>query len=610
MSSANTPWFVDILEAMLEAQLSYMHLVGIGMRWHIGGKFRPAESFFELLTKAKDEGGVNILQIQFDIAITTHHTDEERSENRALHRLPKWRTGTGRPHGDSYPLGRGLTRARYPLWNFSSKDGYFSNQQSGTVTLAFSADRHGSYLTPESKGISQVKCYITAAHVSRNALPRLPNPNWDLLPETIMQIKRMMPLMRRVAIEVLDDENVLEYGHRCEITYQHRRHIQINEWVTLEKLMRLALYGRGRVLQAYSVEPVPYDELPENNELRVRAMIIIGQITREVVGNRHTTLIKRIFGDGKKKWLKGMLAQLYICCGLTGRKVTGAFRKWINGGRTMYDPDGYRLLWDPPLSFDSVTDASPMNREGNPIPHLALQFCEKAKLARMDAAVQEQVQRLTRPARMEYLGNIGDLLDAQIQSAIRLAEVTFLNRMNRGSLPYFAPTIFDEDDELEEEDIEDTEDIQQDHEDMNDHFLDEAAATEQEAAERAAIYLPRIFPEENNGVIEVAEQDFPEIDSFEWWNRLCLLILGVEQAREPRVFFDNDWVIQWLNEGQDPQTARPFWRNAKLIERLARMLDVHVPRDNRRRENLMILLADHYNFYPDSGNDQMDETHV
>eukprot|EP00978_Attheya_sp_CCMP212_P042121 scaffold251713_cov56-Attheya_sp.AAC.1 len=92
MSSANTPWFVDILEAMLEAQLSYMHVVRIGMRWHIGAKFRPAESFFELLTKAKDEGGVNILQIQFDIAITTHHTDEERSENGALYKLPKWRT--------------------------------------------------------------------------------------------------------------------------------------------------------------------------------------------------------------------------------------------------------------------------------------------------------------------------------------------------------------------------------------------------------------------------------------------------------------------------------------------------------------------------------------
>eukprot|EP00978_Attheya_sp_CCMP212_P002422 scaffold4942_cov53-Attheya_sp.AAC.1 len=173
------------------------------MRWHIGGKFRPAE--------AKDEGCVNILQIQFDIAITTHHTDEERSENGALYKLPKWRKGTGRLHGDSYPLGRGLTRARYPLWNFSSSNGRLANQQSGTVTLAFSADRHGSYLTPESKGISQVKCYVTAAHVSRNALPRLPNPNWDLLPETIMQIKRMMPLLRRVAIEVLDDDNVLEY---------------------------------------------------------------------------------------------------------------------------------------------------------------------------------------------------------------------------------------------------------------------------------------------------------------------------------------------------------------------------------------------------------------
>eukprot|EP00978_Attheya_sp_CCMP212_P002423 scaffold4942_cov53-Attheya_sp.AAC.2 len=268
--------------------------------------------------------------------------------------------------------------------------------------------------------------------------------------------------------------------------------------------MRLALYGRGRVLQAYYVEPVPYNELPENNELRVRAMILIGQITREVVGNRHTTLIKRIFGEGKKIWLKGMLAQLYICCGLTGRKVTGPFRKWIDGGHTMYDPDGYRLLWDPPPSFDSVTDASPMNHEGNPIPHLALQFCEKEKLARMDAAVQEQVRRLTRPARMEYLGNIEDLLNAQIQSALRLSQITFLNRMNRGSLPYFAPTIFDEDDQIEEqeeEDIQDPEDVQQDHEDMNDHFLDEAAATEQEAAERADIHLPRIFPEENNGLV-------------------------------------------------------------------------------------------------------------
>eukprot|EP00978_Attheya_sp_CCMP212_P040145 scaffold216062_cov41-Attheya_sp.AAC.1 len=182
--------------------------------------------------------------------------------------------------------------------------------------------------------------------------------------------------------------------------------------------------------------------------------------------------------------------------------------------------------------------------------------------------------------------------------------------MNRGSLPYFAPTIFDEDDELEEEDIQDAEDIQQDHEDMNDRFLDEAAATQQEAAERAAIHLPRIFPQENNGVIEVAEQDFPEIDSFEWWRRLCLSIVEIEEAREPRQLLDDHWPIQWLNEGHDPQTARPFWRNAKLIDRLVRVLGVHVPSDNKRRENLMFLLAEQYNFYPDSLNNQMNETDV
>jgi hypothetical protein len=360
---------------------------------------------------------------------------------------------------------------------------------------------------------------------------------------------------------------------------------------------------------------VPYDELPENTGLRVRAMILIGQITREVVGNRDITRIKRLFGEGKKIWLKGMLAQLYICCGLTGRKVKSAFKKWIDGGYTMYDPDGYRLLWDPPPSFDSLTDISPMNREGNPIPHLATQFCENAKLARMSAAVQEQVRRLTRPAKMEFLGNIGNLLHTQIQSAIKLSQTVFLNRLNRGSLPYFAPTIFDEDDQIaeqEEEYVGEQDELDEQEEDMNDIFLDAAAATQQEQAERAAIHLPRIFPTDDthNTELQANSQNFPEINSVQWWQMLCTKIIQTEENRDPPTILPDNWVFQTLREAQDLSISRPFWLNRHAIHKLIRALRVFIPNDNRKRNNLLMHLAEFYEFFPNSNNDQMEETHV
>eukprot|EP00978_Attheya_sp_CCMP212_P043336 scaffold280910_cov47-Attheya_sp.AAC.1 len=404
-------------------------------------------------------------------------------------------------HEAHFPFGRGLTKARYPLWNFDTNEsGQFANQQSGCVTLAFSNDALGSYLTPESKGIYQFKCYITAAHVSRNALPRLPNPNWPLLPETIQELKRMMPLLRKVAVEVLHDDNVHEYGHRCEMSYQHRRAIGITEWVDLEHLMKLAVYGREHVLKAYSIAPMEYKDLPVNDRVRTRSMMLIGQITRDVMGNRSIMKARRIFGEGKQMWLEAMIAQLYICCGLTGRRVTAHFKNWTRAGATVYDPDGYRLLWDPPEEYDIVTESPPMDREGNSIYLQAVRFCELAKLARLDAVERARVLRLTRPLRQAYLGNIGDLMTQQIVSAMRLSEVNFLNRMNRGTLLYFSPTIFDENGEVEEqiEEPPDQEELNEQQELMNDEYLDEALETEQETMERLDINLPRLFPMENN----------------------------------------------------------------------------------------------------------------
>eukprot|EP00978_Attheya_sp_CCMP212_P030758 scaffold114278_cov44-Attheya_sp.AAC.1 len=233
----------------------------------------------------------------------------------------------------------------------------------------------------------------------------------------------------------------------------------------------------------------------------------------------------------------------------------------------------------------------------------------------MDAAVQEQVQRLTRPARMEYLGNIEDLLNAQIQSAIRLSQITFLNRINRGSLPYFAPTIFDEDDQIEEQEEEyigEQDELDEQDEDMNDMFLDAAAATEQEQVERAAIHLPRIFPSVDTHNITLREnsQDFPEINSVQWWQMLCIKIIQVEETRDPPTILPDNWVFQSLREVQDLSVSRPFWQNRHSIDKLMRVLRVFVPNDNRKRNNLLMCLAEFYNFYPDSGNDQIDEAHV
>jgi hypothetical protein len=602
MSSGNTPWFADILGALLKAEVSYIHVVGIGMRWKIGTTFRPAETFFKHLTQAKEDG-VDIYQIQFDVSITTYHADEERAEDeeKELYRLPKWIAGTKRPLG-TLPLGQGLTKSRYPLWNFDrTESGHFANQQSGCVTLAFDSAVNGSYLTPESKGVYQFKCYITAAHVSRNALPRLPNPNWPILPETIIQAKRMLPLLRKVAIEVNNDENVHEYGHRMEMSWKSRRAIKITEWVDLDDLMKLAMYGRKEVLNKYSIAPMKYKDLPVNNRVQTRAMVLLGQITREVMGSRDIALLKRVYGEGKQMWLSAMMSQLYICCGLTGRRVSAHFKNWTSSGASAYDPDGYRLLWDPPEEYDFVTEGSPMDREGNSRFVQAVRFCELAKLARLNAVERERVLRLCPTLRNAYLGDISNLMHDQIVSAIRLSSIHFINRMNRGVLPYFSPTIFDEVGEIDEQIEEplDHDEMIEQEELMNDAYLDEGLMTEQESIERMGINLPRIFPVENNGDVVLLDNAFPEMNSVDWWHKLCQIILDTEDSRDQRTIDANHWVIQTLNEGKDIQTPSPFWTKTKVIERVARNLNVSIPNDKRRRSDLIHILAEYYNFYPE-----------
>jgi hypothetical protein len=212
------PSYGEILEAFVQCNVSYLHVVSLGRRMVIGRWPRQAETFFDLMKVLREDWHVIVLMIQFDIGITTKpivpHT------NNVDPSVPQWMAGDGGPGVGNGPLGDGLQKEHLPLFKILPQ-----YHQVGCVNIKWRANAAGGHHGQLSRGVYSTKCYVTVAHNVRHHMLYIPSGSAkDVLEgiKIITQGKRLVNRLRDLGLTMLHPTIAKTYKHRCEVVFRPR----------------------------------------------------------------------------------------------------------------------------------------------------------------------------------------------------------------------------------------------------------------------------------------------------------------------------------------------------------------------------------------------------
>jgi hypothetical protein len=112
----------------------------------------------------------------------------------------------------------------------------------------------------------------------------------------------------------------------------------------------------------------------------------------------------------------------------------------------------------------------------------------------------------------------------------------------------------------------------------------------------------------DDGELEGRDENFPEMDSQEWWHQLTQHILDVENAKDPVTI--GDIVRGMLENALDDTTGDNYWVRVTSMRTVASSLGLTVTNRRRRRVDVIEMLAMKYEFGPDHEQQDPDDEQV
>jgi hypothetical protein len=329
------------------------------------------------------------------------------------------------------------------------------------------------------------------------------------------------------------------------------------------------------------VAPVPYEQLPKAKGLQTVAMTIAGQLMRELEGSRDTTRLADRFSQSKIVYLRANIARLLVTVGVSGPRLARQFMAWVNSDGD-FDPDGWKILFSPPHWYDG-TWRELLDRDGMPhVENTALLFQEREERRR-----QVDDEPILTPEEIAHqFTRLVDKIRRRINVARQMSSHPARNPRAIGGLGNFGVPMFDypsEDEDPEEDLLEATEGAADIAMEIDTQYVQQVA--------------PRpMFRGGDAGELEGGDDNFPEMDSQEWWRQLTQRILDVENAKDPVTI--GGIVRAMLENALDETRGDNYWVSVRSLIRVAGLLGVTVTRRRRRRVDVIELLALKYEFGP------------
>ena len=188
------------------------------------------------------------------------------------------------------------------------------------------------------RGVHEIKCYITNAHILNEIRSDLPNPNFHFEFSTVKAAKQMVHKSYKILQIIHDQNNLKDYMHRCEIVW---RPTPVLKHVTLTQLICLAYYIKKYVLHRYGVYPLQDNQyLPISKNIQRRTVRVIWELMH-FLQKRNSTLLKSpIIPYNKKVWFDAMVALVMTGLGITGSKLRTIYTSWESFPErdNVYDP--------------------------------------------------------------------------------------------------------------------------------------------------------------------------------------------------------------------------------------------------------------------------------
>jgi hypothetical protein len=267
---------------------------------------------------------------------------------------------------------------------------------------------------------------------------------------------------------------------------------------------------------------------------------------------------------------------------------------WVNSDGD-FDPDGWKLLHSPPHWYDG-TWRELLDRDGMPrVENTALLFQEREERRRQ---VDGEEPILTAEQLAHQFTRLVDKIRRRINVARQMSSHPARNPRAIGGLGNFGVPMFDypsEDEDLEEDLIE-----------ANERAADIAMELDTQYVQQVA---PRpMFRGGDNGELEGGDDNFPEMDSQEWWRQLTQRILDVENAKDPVII--GDIVRVTLENALDETRGDNYWVSVRSLIQMSRSLGLSFTHRRRRRVDVIDLIARKYEFGPNNEQQESDGNQV
>ena len=325
----NPPPFYEFVTTLVDCCEGYLHIIDAGMRWRIEDTTSFAVSFFDSIEVARMTEGLRVGLFQVDMAVTTYS---------GPNKLPQWQRLNKLVPLDFGDVGRCQVTAM-PVWNMRVDENRDYHDQVGGFSVDFESNSSNIY----TKGMRQVKLYITSAHYVRNYNKYVPeySGRWHNIVEnqSIIATKRQTKLMQKIGYEVIQMARTEGFGHRFEVSY---RFIGVHEEVAYFATLNDIIDQTKGVYQAAVGEwfdHVPDASLPTVDGIECKLKWVIGSMLRDLSFD-NTVLVKSRLSPVQIQWLEAM--QMHAMCGMgfSGGGIVRRMRKWLEGDGFPYDPDG------------------------------------------------------------------------------------------------------------------------------------------------------------------------------------------------------------------------------------------------------------------------------
>ena len=580
----NLPTVIDLCNSLIESEISYIHVCMSGQRWPVCSNNDYTAKIFQTLEDVRSfalfkDVSMKLWLCQIDVAINTNqdHLFPSKGSNRK-YILPMWGRLCKYPSRKKL-LGPSFSMKHYDAWNLhrgrnENKFGAIFFSWIGK-SPSIRSDPNFGHRGQLSRGVHQIKCYVTNAHLSNNFKMMFPNTNGSFEFSTVKSAKKMLNEAYILLSMIHDPKNIGTYKHRCEIVWHPNQHIKT---ITLTQAVNLAFYVRKYHLSDCGVQPIPLNFLPESIEIQKRTIRVIYELTKFLQKRNSVYIHSRVLTDKQRIWFHAQVALLLSGLGFTGSHLYSIFHKWYDekDPDEIYDPNliheftfPNESVWDTMLFDNSFVDKN-FNVVAENLPkYLAARKCFFQKANHV---------------RTRHIHNYRKIIKRQNNFIKYMMKYeTFQETSGTDTMPFI--TRF----QLQNEYSDNSSDEELENEInliMNfDRRKRQKMSSGEVFLEEYNIFIPN---ERNEDTNESELHQEVRWQSVEWWKGMKSNIISTYERKGLEL--DSDFHILFdycLEEGKF---------SLKHLEKIARILNVRIHRSQRRKEQIIIRLQESFDY--------------